>query len=194
MGSIYFYFYKETLLYIGSTFDMKERLRGHKHEYKTEVQPFHKYLKANGLTLDDLELEEVKTGITDKEELRLLEGNCQKLYKSQCNVRIESRTKKEHREDTKDAYNERSRRWRQKETSKIYHREYLKKYKENNRNDINRKQRERNNNNKEDFNRKQREYRAKKNKENGREDINRKQREYRAKKKLEKLSEIQEEH
>lgn len=66
MGSVYFYFYENELLYVGSTFDMKRRHNEHKRKYKYVSIPFYTSIKENGLTLDDLELEEVITEITGK--------------------------------------------------------------------------------------------------------------------------------
>ena len=97
--SIYFYFYEDELLYIGSTFGMKDRIKKHQYKYDSDILPFYRDLKANGLTMDDLELEEVKTGIVDDKELRLLEGECQRFYKPQCNINIAGRSRKEsHKE------------------------------------------------------------------------------------------------
>lgn len=188
--SIYFYFYQDELLYIGSTFNMKERIRTHKKDYENDVLLFHRDLKANGLAIDDLQLEEVKTGITDDQKLRDLEGKCIKMYKPTCNVSIPGRTQKEYREDNKEELNVYIKSYYKENSTKIMeqhkiynleHRDNLKqykkkyrdnnkekikeakkKYKKDNRDEINRKTRERYNNNKEEFNRKQREYRAKK--------------------------------
>ena len=82
--------------------NMEERIRTLQTGYERDELPFHKQLKENGLTLDDLELEEVKINITDDYELKNLEGDCQRLYKPQCNVRIEGRSREEYYEDNKE--------------------------------------------------------------------------------------------
>ena len=126
--SIYFYFYQDELLYIGSSFDMEERIQSHKDDYKKSKLQFYKDLKANGLRMEDLELEEVKTGIINVKTLKLLEGDCQRFYEPQCNIRIEGRTRKEYYKDNKEKFNERSRLYNKTDKFKTY----LKKYNEKN--------------------------------------------------------------
>ena len=110
MGSIYFYFYQDKLLYIGSTFDMKRRIIEHKSRLKCDSNiPFYKYLRENSLVFHNLEIEIVEAGINDKEELRLLEGKCITLYKPKCNIEIPG-----------------SRNFNYKEYQKEYHKEYQK--------------------------------------------------------------------
>ena len=85
--SIYFYFYEDELLYIGSTFDMKARIGIHKSRLKyNSTIKFYKYLRENNLTFDNLEMEEVETEITDDLQLKILEQNCQDLYEPICNM------------------------------------------------------------------------------------------------------------
>ena len=100
--SIYFYYYEDELLYVGSSIDMEKRIINHRNLYKKDILSFYKQLKENGLRLEDLDVEEVKTEIADKQELRLLEGQYQRLYKPQCNKRLEGRSKEEWYEDNKD--------------------------------------------------------------------------------------------
>ena len=116
--SIYFYFYEDELLYIGSTFDMKERIRTHKRDYEKDILPFYRDVKANGLTIDDLELEEVETEITDKIKLKILERKCQDLYDPLCNINRAYINEEEYREYHKE-YNK-------SEKSKEYKKEYQK--------------------------------------------------------------------
>ena len=60
---------------------MKARIGIHKRDLKCDrTIKFDKYLRENNLTFDNLELEEVETGITDKIELKMLERKCQDLY------------------------------------------------------------------------------------------------------------------
>ena len=188
--SVYFYFYQDELLYIGSTFDMKERIKSHKKDYRRSKLPFYRELQENGLTMDDLELEEVKTGIIDDIELTL-EGKCQRLYKPQCNKRIEGRTIKEYLEDKKDFVNKQAQVYRSNNKEVISTRG--KTYYENNKIKIlKRHKNNRDNEPKEIVNERARRYRAT--------HLNQlkkyqklKAREYRAKKKLAKSETIQEE-
>ena len=136
-------------------------------------------------SLEDLDFEDVKTDINDEEQLRLLEGDCQRLYKPLCNVRTEGRTKKEYREDNKEYLKEYQKKYRidNKERKKAYHiinysnnsEKYIKKaklYRDTNKDSIS--------------------LNKKKYYQENKEEINRKNRERRAKKKLEKLAVIQE--
>ena len=183
--SIYFYFYQDELLYIGSSIDIKSRMDKHISDLKVNKLPFHKYLNENHLTFEDLDFEDVKTDINDEEQLRLLEGDCQRLYKPLCNVRTEGRTKKEYREDNKEYLKEYQKKYRidNKERKKAYHiinysnnsEKYIKKaklYRDTNKDSIS--------------------LNKKKYYQENKEEINRKNRERRAKKKLEKLAVIQE--
>ena len=120
--SIYFYFYEDELLYIGSTFDMKDRIKKHQYKYDSDILPFYRDLKANGLTMEDLELEEVKTD--------------QKLYKPQCNMNIAGRSRKEshkeYYENNKDKILARHKEYNEKNRVQVLaqKREYIKKYRE----------------------------------------------------------------
>ena len=55
---IYFYFYKEQLIYIGSCKRIKKRIGNHKSDLKKGLdKPFYNYLRDKNLTLKDLEIE-----------------------------------------------------------------------------------------------------------------------------------------
>ena len=100
--SIYFYFYEDELLYIGSSMNMKRRIKEHKSRLKCGSNiPFYNYLRENNLTFDTIELEDVKTEVTYKEQLRLLEGKCIMLYKPICNVETSGHTYEEWYEENK---------------------------------------------------------------------------------------------
>lgn len=117
---IYFYFYKEELLYIGSTFDFKQREGTHKSRLKCNSNlQFYKYLREQNLTLENLEAEVVKTEITDNTELRRLEGNLIKIYNPICNKEVAGRTHKEYYEDNKDKYKEYQKEYREDNKDKI---------------------------------------------------------------------------
>jgi hypothetical protein len=101
--SIYFYFYEDLLLYIGSSFNIERRLWHHKSDLKCGSEmPFYKYLREHELILNDLEIEIIKTDITNKKNLEILEGKCIKLYNPKCNVVVPGRTSKEHYEENKE--------------------------------------------------------------------------------------------
>ena len=86
--------------------------------------------------MEDLELEEVKTDIVDDKELRLLEGECQRLYKPQCNINIAGRSRKEshkeYYENNKDKILARHKEYNEKNRVQVLaqKREYIKKYRE----------------------------------------------------------------
>ena len=133
--SIYFYFYKETLLYIGSSMDIKARIEVHKSKLKNgNTMPFYKYLREQNLTFENLELEDVKTEITDKIELVILEQKCQDLYEPICNMRRAYSSKEDKKEYDKeyrktDKYKEYYKEYRKTDKSKAYEKEYQKEYK-----------------------------------------------------------------
>ena len=109
---------------------MKKRIITHRCNYEMGILLLYRDLKANGLTMDDLDLEEVKTEITDKQELEILEGKCQKLYKPLCNEIIAGRSQKEWYDDNKEIILEKNKEYRQKNKDKIALKE--KKYREQN--------------------------------------------------------------
>lgn len=190
--SVYFYFHKEELLYIGSCKDMEERIKSHKKnlKYKLYKIPFYRYLEENGLTIDELELEEVKTEITDKNQLRLLEGKCQRLYTPKCNIRVERRTKKEWLEDNKDYINIQTKGYRDNNKDAISVRSKV--HYQKNKIEIQKRHKNyRDNEDKDIVNERARRFRAK-HLDRLREYQKIKAREYRAKKKLAKLAVVQE--
>ena len=80
--SVFFWFYKDELLYIGSSMNIKQRLEKYKSDDRLGNQTsFIKQLIEKGISFNELDFEEVKTGINDRKELEILEGNCQLLYK-----------------------------------------------------------------------------------------------------------------
>lgn len=87
--SIYFWFYEDELLYIGSSMNIGDRLNTYKSNDRLSKQTsFNKQLKEKGIALKDLEFEEVKTGINNRNELEILEGKCQMLYNPKFNKTI----------------------------------------------------------------------------------------------------------
>ena len=163
--SIYFYFYEDEILYIGSTFDLKQREKRHKSCLKCgDTMPFYKYLREQNLIFDNLRIEIVETAIYEKEPLKILEDMMIEYWKPKCNVYrayLSEEDKKEQRkqycENNKEKIKEYEKK-RNKEEKKKYYNEY----KEKNREEINRKQREYNEKNKDEYNRKARERYAKK--------------------------------
>lgn len=123
MGSIYFYFYQDKLLYIGSSMDMKVRIDRHKSRLKCgSTVKFYKYLREQNLTFDNLELEEVETEITDDIELKILERKCQDLYEPLCNM-IKAYISEEELKEYKKGYDKE---YKKTDKSKDYRKEYQK--------------------------------------------------------------------
>lgn len=100
MPWIYSYWYKDELLYIGSTFDLSKRHRSHIYEWKKKPLQFHKYMIENNLTFDDLYKGVVFFDIKDKKTLELKETQFIKELKPLCNERMprttEEQTKKQY--------------------------------------------------------------------------------------------------
>ena len=159
--SIYFYFYEDEILYIGSTFDLKQREKRHKSCLKCgDTMPFYKYLREQNLIFDNLRIEIVETAIYEKEPLKILEDMMIEYWKPKCNV---------YR-----AY-----------LSEAEKKEYMKEYYEDNKEKVLANNKQYYEDNKEKVLEKQKQYQ-----QNNKEEINRKDRERYAKKKLEKLSTI----
>lgn len=106
--SIYIYYYKDELLYCGSTFNHKERHYLHQNTYKnmtTNILPFHIYLQTNNINFNHLVYHRIQVnesiGSNDKTILQQVEREFIEFYKPKCNIQIPGRTKKEYYEDNK---------------------------------------------------------------------------------------------
>ena len=159
--SVYFYFYQNEMLYIGSTFNLKQRKKDHKSALKCgNTRPFYKYLREHNLNFDNLRIEVVETAIYEKEPLHILEDMMIDYWKPKYNLNR--------------AY-----------LSEAEKKEYMKEYYEDNKEKVLANNKQYYEDNKEKVLEKQKQYQ-----QNNKEEINRKDRERYAKKKLEKLSTI----
>lgn len=139
---IYYYYYGELLLYIGSTVDIQRRQRDHKSNLKNgKNRPFYNYLKENEITYDMLSIEIIHTNITDIKLLRIEEGILIKELKPICNKDIAGRTRKEHYDNNKSAILKQKKEYREDNKDAIL--KQKKEYYDNNKDEINRKDRER---------------------------------------------------
>ena len=106
--SVYFYFYQDELLYIGSCSESRTELRiyNHGNDFNNNPNklPFYRDLIANGLTVDDLELEIVKTGLKKRKDYEKVERGCIELYNPACNAVLPGRTDNEYRDANKKRY------------------------------------------------------------------------------------------
>ena len=65
---IYYYFYKDELLYIGSTKNIVKRSQSHKDSLKKgNTSPFYIHLRESNLFIGDLEKEVILIELTDRD-------------------------------------------------------------------------------------------------------------------------------
>jgi hypothetical protein len=143
-GVIYFVFYNNILIYIGSTTDFTRRKWGHKTRMNTKSQlPFYKFLNENNILFEDLRWECEDFPCNSKNELIRQEGLKIRELEPICNKCVAGRTYDEWYEDNKEIISNKLKIYR--ENNKEQRKEYL----ENNKEQIKLKEKEYRENNKE---------------------------------------------
>lgn len=149
-------------IYVGSTTNFRERVRGHKKACNDEKNKDHniklyQFIRANG-GWDNWTMELIEFYITD-DKLKLLkrEGELIRELKASLNCIISGRTLKQWREDNKDLIIEKKKEYYEDNKNEILKK--AKKYSEINKETIAEKQKEYRNNNKEKLAEKKKEYR-----------------------------------
>jgi hypothetical protein len=105
-SSIYYVYYNEELLYIGSTTNFIERKSSHKRliidQSLIKRRPFHKSFDETNIKFEDLRWECEDVCFESKNELRRYEGSKIRELKPKYNLHIAGRTKEEYKNETKE--------------------------------------------------------------------------------------------
>lgn len=118
---IYAYSLGNEILYIGSTAEKKKRHALHKTLLKGsgKPQPFHTYLRENGLTFDDLDYTVIQLNLENKKERLKLERQQIEMNKPVCNSNTPGRTLEEWIEENKDKLKKYDKLYQEKNREKI---------------------------------------------------------------------------
>lgn len=108
-SSIYYVYFNDELLYIGSTTNFIERKSSHKrliiNKDKPKRRPFHISFDETNIDFDDLRWEREDVCFETKEELRRYEGSKIREFKPKYNIAIAGRTKEEYQIENKERFN-----------------------------------------------------------------------------------------
>lgn len=141
MYTIYYIYYNEILIYVGSTIDLNKRKGYHKSRcYNKNSKEYNKklyeYIRANDIIFENLVWKTEETNITDTTEARKYEGSKILELNPLCNCVIAGRGQKESnkqwRENNREKNLERHKQWREYNQEQIleYQRQWYEKNKE----------------------------------------------------------------
>jgi predicted GIY-YIG superfamily endonuclease len=170
MYVIYKIYYKDVLLYVGSTTDLKQRKWTHKHSCYNENRKdynmkLYQYIRDNNIVFEDLIWNFEETDITDKTEALKFEGSKILELNPICNYEIAGNgTGKEWRESNKEKISEQKKQYREANKEKL--REYHKQWREDNKEQRAEYRKQYYEKNKDEYNKRRRERRAQKKKSN----------------------------
>lgn len=109
-SSIYYVYFNDELLYIGSTTNFIERKSSHKrlilNKDKPKRRPFHRSFDETNINFDDLRWEQEDVCFESKAELRRYEGSKIREFKPKYNIAIAGRTKEEYADENRNKKNE----------------------------------------------------------------------------------------
>lgn len=100
---IYFLYYEDRVIYIGSTKDFKQRMFHHKSDLKRGRKlKLYDFMRDKKLSFEDLKAYKFETNLETKFELTYLEGIYIRLFKPICNVVINGRNWREYYEEKRE--------------------------------------------------------------------------------------------
>ena len=145
---IYFLYYEDEVIYVGSTKKFKERMDKHRSRLKNGYkQKIYEFMRDKNLLFENLKTYKFETNLQTKFELTYLEGIYIRLFKPICNEIIAGRSRKEYYKDNKEQLIEYHREYQKNNKEQIS--EYQKEYKKNNKEQLSEYKREYYENNKE---------------------------------------------
>jgi hypothetical protein len=103
---VYFIYYNNDLLYVGSTFDIKKRIRQHRYLFNQEKdRELYNYLRKNSIQFEKLLFKHIKYDyLPDEESLKKIETLYIRALNPITNIYMPRRTIEEWRYDNKEKF------------------------------------------------------------------------------------------